>query len=207
LLRNRRRSETLETEVPHFQKAARMISKQLEPLLSGEPGKVWVAKSTRFEQAGVPADLAQHVAAAHHLYSVLGIVEAASRSGVGFQRVAQVFFALGHTLQLNWFSQRIHEFQADSRWQALARETLQDDLNWQQVAITLGIVGDLGKSKKPADKMIASWLELHETQVNRWLSLQNSMRSASVLDPSVFTVGIRELLDLAQASAGARNRF
>jgi glutamate dehydrogenase len=147
------------------------------------------------------------VAAAHHLYSVLGIVEAASRSGVGFQRVAQVFFALGHTLQLNWFSQRIHEFQADSRWQALARETLQDDLNWQQVAITLGIVGDLGKSKKPADKMIASWLELHETQVNRWLSLQNSMRSASVLDPSVFTVGIRELLDLAQASAGARNRF
>ena len=207
LLRNRRRTEKLEAEIAAFQKGARLISKQLEPLLSGDQGKLWLKKATRFEQAGVPAALARHVAASHHLYSVLGIVEAASRSGAGLQRVAQVFFTLGHTLQLNWFSQRIHEFQADSRWQALARETLQDDLNWQQVAITLGIVGDVGKTRKPADKLIATWLEEHEAQVNRWLSLQNSMRSANVLDPSVFTVGIRELLDLAQASAGARNRF
>lgn len=207
LLRNRRRTEKLELEIGQFQKGARLVSKQLEPLLSGDQGKLWLKKVAGFEQAGVPGDLARYVAAAHHLYSVLGIVEASSRSGASVQRVAQVFFTLGHNLQLNWFSQRIHDFQADSRWQALARETLQDDLNWQQVAITLGIVGDEGKSKKSADKMIETWFQSHESQINRWLSLQHSMRSASVLDPSVFTVGIRELLDLAQASAGARNRF
>lgn len=207
LLRSRRRTVKIEDEISQFQKGARLISRQLEPLLSGDQGKLWLKKVVGFEQAGVPTELAQYVAAAHHLYSVLGIVEASSRSGATVQRVAQVFFTLGHTLQLNWFSQRIHEFQANSRWQALARETLQDDLNWQQVAITLSIVGDEGKSKKPAEKLIEAWLQSHETQVNRWLTLQHSMRSANVLDLSVFTVGIRELLDLAQASAGARNRF
>jgi glutamate dehydrogenase len=207
LLRNRRRTEKLEAEITNFRKGARLISKQLEPLLNGDQGTLWQNKVSGFEQAGVPTGLARYVAAAHHLYSALGIVEASSRSSASLQRVAQVFFALGHTLQLNWFSQRIHEFQADTRWQALARETLQDDLNWQQIALTLGIVGGEGKSKRSAVKMIEAWLSQHEAQVNRWLSLQHSMRSAGVLDPSVFTVGIRELLDLAQSSAGARNRF
>jgi len=207
LLRNRRRTEKLEIEINDFRKGARLISKQLGPLLSGDQGTLWLKKVSGFEQAGVPTGLARYVAAAQHLYSTMGIVEASSRSGVSLQRVAQVFFTLGQSLQLDWFSQRIHEFQANSRWQALARETLQDDLNWQQVALTLGIVGDESKSKRSADKMIESWLLLHKAQVNRWLSLQHSMRSASVLDPSVFTVGIRELLDLAQSSSGARNRF
>lgn len=205
LLRNRRRTMSLEAEIPRLRKGVTMLASQLESLLEGDQGNVWQAKVSRFTKAGVPDDLAKYVAAAHHLYSVLGIVEASERSGSTVQKVAQVFFALGDQLQLNWVSQRIHEFQTVNRWQALARETMQDDLNWQQVAITLGVVGQ--KSRKSADKLLAEWREDHSAQIGRWLDLQRSMRSASATDSSVFTVGIRELLDLAQASSGGRNRF
>lgn len=205
LLRNRRRTETLEAEIPRLRKGVTLLVNQLEPLLSGDQGDLWRSKVARFTKAGVPEDLANYVAAAHHLYSVLGIVEAAERSGSTVQKVAQVFFQIGDELHLNWFSQRIHEYQTESRWQAIARETMQDDLNWQQVAITLGIVGE--KSRKSADKLISEWRTLHADQINRWQGLQRSMRSASANDSAVFTVGIRELLDIAQASSGGRNRF
>ncbi len=205
LLRNRRRTVKLETEIPQLQKGVALLGTQLHDLLEGEQGAVWQTKVARFTKGGVPEALAHYVAAAHHLYSILGIVEASQRSGSSVQKVAKVFFSIGDQLQLNWVSQRIHEFQTDNRWQALARETMQDDLNWQQVAITLGIVGQ--NSRKTADKLIAEWSSEHKVQINRWLSLQRSMRSASASDPSVFTVGIRELLDLAQASSGGRNRF
>lgn len=205
LLRSRRRTVELELEIPKFSRGVKYLADHLQELLSGEQGKLWSAKASHFVQAGVPEDLARYVAAAHHLYSVLGIVEASGRSGSTVQKVSEIFFAIGDQLQINWFSQRIHDYQADSRWQALARETMQDDLNWQQIAITLGIVGQ--KSRKSANKLIEEWHQAHENQIQRWLDLQLGMQSASATDSSVFTVGIRELLDLAQASSGGRNRF
>ena len=61
---------------------------------------------------------ASFVAAAHHLYSVMGIVEASSRTGVAIEKVASVFFVVGEQLHLHWFSKQIHEYQAFNQWQA-----------------------------------------------------------------------------------------
>jgi glutamate dehydrogenase len=154
----------------------------------------------------VPGSLAGFIAATHHLYAVMGIVEASSRTGQSAERIAQVYFALGESLELNWFSMQIHEYQADTQWQALARESLQDDLNWQQVALTVGVVSESSKSKS-IDTTIQKWTEKHQAQVNRWLALHAGMKASTVLDPAVFTVGIRELLDLAQSSSGVGKRF
>ena len=97
-------------------------------------------------------ELAAFVAAAHHLYAVMGIVEAGSRIGESIDKVASVYFVVGEQLHLHWVSKQIHEYQALNKWQALARESLQDDLNWQQLAITLAVLGG-GDRKQPAAEM------------------------------------------------------
>ncbi len=206
LLRNRRRELVLEKEIPIFVKANRLLLADWENLLAGSELVNWQEKRARLKAAGVPQSLAGFAAAAHHLYSVMGVVEASARTGQSMRRIAQIYFALGETLQLNWFSRQLHEYQADTQWQALARETLQDDLSWQQVALTLGVVAETRKSRS-TDALINQWLEERRTLVDRWLVLQAQMKSSDVLDPAVFTVGIRELLDLAQASRGAAQRF
>ena len=206
LLRNRRRGLDLNTEIPLFQQSYKLLMEQWPGLLVGNELVRWERKQAHFQDAGVPEALAGFVAAAHHLYAVMGIAEAAERTGQNLQRIAQIYFALGDCLQLNWFSMQIHEYQADTHWQALARETLQDDLNWQQVALTLGVISETGKAKS-IDAVIDSWTDTHRTQVQRWMSLHAEMKSSTVLDPAVFTVGIRELLDLAQSSSGVGKRF
>jgi len=206
LLRNRRRGLDLQKEIPVFQQAYLGLFGQWQDILGGKELARWKKKRTYFQDAGVPVSLAGFVAATHHLYAVMGIVEATARTGHSIDRIAKVYFSLGESLQLNWFSMKIHDYQADTQWQAIAREAMQDDLNWQQVALTLGVVSESSKSKS-IETVINNWIVKHETQVARWMALQSEMKSSVVLDPAVFTVGIRELLDLAQSSSGVGKRF
>ncbi|MEX0942445.1 MAG: NAD-glutamate dehydrogenase domain-containing protein, partial [Pseudomonadales bacterium] len=206
LLRNRRHSLVLENEVPVFQQALQTLFRRWSDLVRGAVLTEWQADTRRLVDAGVGESLASFVAAAHHLYSVLGIVEASNRTGQPSQRAASVYFAVGEYLQLHWFSRQIHNSQATTLWEALARETLQDDLNWQQVAITLGVIAE-GSKRASVDTMITDWIGNHQVLVDRWMSLQADMRASAVTDQAIFTVAIRELLDLAQASSSARARF
>ena len=154
---------------------------------------------------GIGDELAAFVAAAHHLYAVMGIVEAGSRIGESIDKVASVYFVVGEQLHLHWVSKQIHEYQALNQWQALARESLQDDLNWQQLAITLAVLGG-GDRKQPAAEMVAQWLGQNQLMVKRWLALQAEMRGSGTVDQAIFTVAIRELMDLAQSGNGPKMR-
>ncbi|MFT7469991.1 MAG: glutamate dehydrogenase, partial [Candidatus Pseudothioglobus sp.] len=100
-------------------------------------------------------------------------------------------------------SKQIHEFQALNQWQALARESLQDDLNWQQLAITQAVLV-AAESNQGAELMVDEWVSGHQSMVDRWLALQAQMRVSGTKDQAVFTVAIRELMDLAQSSNGAK---
>lgn len=206
LLRNRRQSLDLEKEVPIFRNALSLLFGRWEELLCGTVLSDWQAGRNQLMVAGVGENLAGFVAAAHHLYAILGIVEASNRTGESLERAATIYFSLGETLHLHWFSRQIHEYQASGQWEALARETLQDDLNWQQVALTLGVITE-GKKGAPPAEIIGQWLTKHERLVGRWVALQSEMRASGVRDPAIFTVALRELLDLAQSSGGARARF
>ena len=202
LLRNRRRSLDLAIEVPAFSSALQLLFTNWESMLKGETLETWRSEKQLLVDAGFSDNLAGFGAAAHHLYAVMGIVEVSARTGESIIRVAEVYFALGERLQLHWFSRQMHNYQATTHWQALARESLQDDLNWQQLAIA-GVVLAEGKSKQPTDKLIDVWIDSHRVMVDRWMSLQTEMAGTSNQDPAVFTVAIRELLDLAQSSNAA----
>jgi len=199
LLRNRRRSLDLAVEVPVFSEALQVLFSNWQSLLKEKTLDKWREDRQKLIDAGINENLADFAAATHHLYAVMGIVEVANRTGESIVRVAKVYFALGERLQLHWFSRQMHNYQATTHWQALARESLQDDLNWQQLAIAGAVLAE-GKPKDDADDLIESWFETNRYMVDRWMSLQTQMAATQIQDPAVFTVAIRELLDLAQSS-------
>ena len=189
-----------------FTKALHLLFARWDQLLMGNALQEWQIGKDRLVSAGVGEELSSFVAAAHHLYSVMGIVEASNRTGVALEKVASVFFVVGEQLHLHWFSKQIHEYQALNQWQALARESLQDDLNWQQLAITLAVLAG-AEVKEAAGPMVQRWLGEHQLMVDRWLVLQAEMRGAETVDQAIFTVAIRELMDLAQSGSGVPARY
>jgi glutamate dehydrogenase len=54
---------------------------------------------------------------------------------------------------------------------------------------------------------VDEWLKDHQSMVDRWLALQSEMRGSGTTDQAVFTVAIRELMDLAQSSNGLKTLY
>ena len=67
----------------------------------------------KLSDSGVPEDLAGLIAMTPGLLSVLAIIEAADVTGHPINRVAEVYFMLGETLDLNWFGNEINQLQVN----------------------------------------------------------------------------------------------
>lgn len=199
LLRNRRAELDLTGHMQQFSGPIAAISANLGEYLGVEAREEWHQECQTYLAEGVPEDVASVVAGTPHLYSALGIIEAHSSTGIELKCVAQVYHAIGERLQLSWFAQAINRLTPATHWQALARESFREDLDWQQRALTVGVLGQEPGNPDPA-RLIDLWYGKHEELIGRWDAMLAELRS--VVDPeyAMFSVALRELLDLAQST-------
>ncbi|MFW5824288.1 MAG: NAD-glutamate dehydrogenase, partial [Marinobacter sp.] len=140
LLRNRRSELNIQSHLDRFTDSISRISANLADYLGAGAEKEWKKGLEKLEQQGVPPDLAAVVAGSSYLYSALGIIEAHESTGVPLKTVANLYYTLGERLDLNWFAIAIAALRPRSHWQALARESFREDLDWQQRALTTGVL-------------------------------------------------------------------
>ena len=198
-VRNRRAELDCEREVDSFRSDIEKLYGKQEKLLSGGPKAQWVKACERYQQAGVPAKLAQVIAGARSLYAAMGVIEVAEQTQQPTDLVAQVFFAIGEKLELDLLSQQLNALPVENYWQALAREAFRDDLDWQQRALVANALVSIGKTKS-IDVVIERWLESNAWLVERWRNILSELKSAEKLEYAMYTVALRELFDLAKTS-------
>ncbi len=80
----------------------------------------------------------------------------------------------------------------------MARESYIDDLEAQLRRLTVALVR-LQKGR-PLDEVLALWSEKHTYLVNRWRNMVNEVQGSQMTDYAMFSVAMRELIDLAQAT-------
>ncbi len=200
LLRNRRSELNVAANMEKFAKGIQEISSNLSNYLTGDPKEDWDNTFNTLVEEGVSKEIAETVAGAGHLYSALGIIEAQDMSGSDIGRVANVYYALGDRLDLSWFGQQLNVLTPTTHWQALAREAFREDLDWQQRSLTVGV---LKMKSAPADveKRLDVWVDYHKELVNRWAEMLTELKTTSETEFSMYSVALRELLDLAQSTA------
>ena len=112
--------------------------------------------------------------------------------------MAATYYQVGCNLDLEWFLEQLNSMSVQSHWQALARETYRDDLDWQQRTLTVSIINTLPDGD--IDARMKAWLAQSEPMISRWRKTVSELREGDINDFAVFAVALRELLDLAQAS-------
>ena len=195
-LRSRRNEQDAARDVAHFGPHLAALGLKLDELLEGPTREVWQARYQAYVQAGVPELLARMVAGTTHLYTLLPIIEAADVSGHDAAEVAKAYFAVGSALDLTWYSQQISDLRVTNNWQAQARETFRDDVDWQQRAITISVL-KLADAPQDMEARVALWLERNASMAERWRSMLVEIRAASGTDYAMYAVANRELMDLA----------
>jgi glutamate dehydrogenase len=198
-LRNRRSSIDPAVEIEFFAPAVTFVSEQLSNLLSGAQLEELQAQHQRLQEIGVPREFILRAASTSYLYSGLSIAEATRKAGREIQEVAELYFGLGEYLSLPWFSNQIAHIKVDTFWQAMARESYMDDLESQLRSLTISLIKSSGKKKSIKD-VLATWTQQQSSLISRWKVMVNELQAASSTDFAVFSVALRELLDLAQAT-------
>jgi glutamate dehydrogenase len=198
-LRNRRSNINPANEVAFFSPAVAHITAQLPTLLRGDALNDWRASSERLNKFGMSPELIACATETSYLYSGLSVAEAARRSEKPLELVSAVYFLLGDYLSLPWFSTQISNLHVETFWQAMARETYMDDLESQLRSLTISLVPYLTEVTQ-IEMLIQQWSTQHSLLIKRWKVMVNELQASSGTDFAVFSVALRDLLDLAQAT-------
>ena len=202
LIRNRRSELNVVENMERFREGIRKIGKCLPEFLTGSSKQSFDARFQDLVEQGVSEELASVVAGASHLYAALGIIEAHQEGDGKLESVASIYYLLGNRLDLTWFGHQINTLTPLTHWQALAREAFREDLDWQQRALTVGLL-KLKDDTQTIEQRVDSWMKQHSDLVDRWKAMLTEFKASEDAEFSMYSVALRELLDLAQSTVHA----
>lgn len=198
LVKNYRTGIDIQAVLDLYQQPIQTMVDQLENLLPDDQKEVWLTESNQLVEQGVPESLARRVCASDMLYTALGVVAVAQSQERDPLQVAQGYFRVGDALELDSFAEQVNSLSVNTHWQAMARESFRDDLEWQQRRITQGLFSQM--ASETLDELVDEWLERNQILVERWLKMMSEIRAVGEPEFSMYSVAIRELLDLSQAT-------
>ncbi|MDQ2075623.1 NAD-glutamate dehydrogenase [Marinimicrobium sp. ABcell2] len=196
-LRNRRSHLDPAEEVAKFAPAVHELIRNLPDLLRGEALQEWQASCQGFSEAGVPEALVSEIASPGYLYGGLSVVEVAQQLDIELLVAAQMYFDLAELLQLHGVAGQISDVNVESYWHAMARETYLDDLESQLRSLTKALCRFV-TPEFHVDAVIEHWSRQQSSQLERWRNMANEVQNSAGNDFAIFSVALRELLDLVQ---------
>ena len=190
LLRHRRRPLDIAENVARYAPGAAAVAEALPTLLGASAIEEAKARAKVLTDDGVPADLAG-VSRLLSLVPAPDLVEIAASSGLDVTSVAEAYFGLGERLELQWLRDRIVGLPRDTRWAAMARAALRDDVYAEQASLTAHVVrsaangqpartrGELARSERPRRRALAAGARGHSLPAARSTWRDSRSRCAS----------------------------
>ena len=200
LLRNRRADLDMAGSVREFAPAIASAISLLPDRLPENARERWRSAYNRYTAQHVPKALAHNLACIEYIFPVLAILEISKAANVSHAVALETFFAVGDCLQLTAFRQLIIDLKVDNQWQALARKSFQDDLDWQQRALTVNVIRSGGRMTD-ITRAVCQWADANSAQIARSQAMLKNLQREGSSDYAMYSVVLRELLNLAQGTA------
>ncbi|NGN96691.1 NAD-glutamate dehydrogenase [Grimontia sp. S25] len=192
ILRNPMKGKGLEEQVAFYKPAVKNLADNLEKYLVPAEIKEHEEQAEEYIIQGVPKDISNKVARLTSLYAGLDLAQVSDQMKKPFDVVARLYFVLGDTLSLHWFLKQITNQPVENHWQALARASFREDLDWQQRMLTAHILEGMKKGES-AELGLEAWMVEHAVSLGRWESIVAEFKVGSAHEFAKFSVALREL--------------
>lgn len=144
----------------------------------------------------VPKEAALKIASLGNLFSVLDLAQVAEIENRPVDVVARLYYQLGNKFELHWFLTQIVQQGVSNHWQALARASYREELDWQQRAITIVLLHS-APTGKDADKVLSDWVTDNSIKLSRWHHMMTEFKTSDNHEFAKFSVALRELMLLS----------
>ncbi|MDD9194701.1 NAD-glutamate dehydrogenase [Aliivibrio sp. S3MY1] len=192
LLRNGSQNMSIQELIEKYKPAVYEIKDNLDSYLVNDEVVEHIEQANHYLEMGVPCELGNVLARLSSLYSAMDISAVAVDMKQPVSTTARLYYVLGDKLSLHWFLKQINNQGVDNHWQALARASFREDLDWQQRQLTQLVLAEY-KDTESVEKAIEEWCEKNATSVGRWDNILNEFKVGSVHEFAKFSVALREL--------------
>jgi len=199
-LRHRNKAMGVQETIDFFAPAVASVSQNLLQLLAPAEAESLSQYAQKLQVQNVPAAVAQYMSQLSTVFSVMDIAQVASAEQIDLLRVAEVYFKLGDKLDLHWFLEQITAQPVGNHWQALARASYREELDWQQRALSQVVVRGIA-ADVAAEDGIMLWLNANEQVLNRWSHMLAEFKTTKTHEFAKFSVALRELMLLSHHCA------
>ncbi|MBV1908508.1 MAG: NAD-glutamate dehydrogenase [Kangiellaceae bacterium] len=201
-LRHRRKNLAITEGIEFFKEGIADLQKNVKKALDKEEVAAIQSGIDGWISLGVPKKLATKVGYLSTVFSGLDIVEMSKLTNLKVSLVGEVYYNLGAKLELHWFLDQITTQPVDNHWQAFARASFREELDWQQRSLTVAVL-HMSIDKATAEERIIAWIIQNEDLLERWQQMVADFRASSRHEFAKFSVALRELLILVQSSIRA----
>ena len=186
--------------VDKFRQSIVTLNKKLPDLLIGEEREFWERNVQGLIEAGISEAVAKRIASVDHEYALLDIIEAAQKNNLSLQDVAELYFMVGEKFGLTWLRSQIMKLAIETLWDTLARVILLEDLYIQQRHLTVIILQCVLDKQGNNKTCLEQWTLDNQAFIRRWEQFLADLRSTGELKLMMFSVVIRELVSMVEAS-------
>ncbi len=201
VLRNHVNLDKVEAVVKQYQPEVENLALDFSACFRGLTLDVYEQGIEKYTAHGVSEQSARHLASVHALLPMLDIIDIAAGDKISVNKVAEIYFILSDELELAWLQELILSYREETKWDALAKAALRDDIDILHRDLACNILSDAVAKTGDACVVYATWQEKNQTIVNQWKQTMLDLRSSNAAEFAMFTVGCRKLKDLVQASA------
>jgi glutamate dehydrogenase len=152
--------------------------------------------SLKLTKAGVPDDIAYKVCSLSNMFPCLDLTQVSEDENRDIKLVAKLYYRLGSKLELHWFLDQINKQAVSNHWQALARASYREELDWQQRALTTVLLTSAPDNKDP-EAILNNWMETNKILLERWYHMMSEFKTSSTHEFAKFSVALRELMLLS----------
>ncbi len=193
LIRHRDKSLNIEQAIEFYRPTLDNLVINLNSYMVEEEVVGLVRVENELINAHVPKAIASYVSKLSTLFSAMDLAQLASCDKRNIELVAKLYFNLGVRLEFHWFLKQITKQPVTNHWQALARLSFREELDWQQRSLTEVILRNDIKSKD-TKHLLDNWFELNGLSLERWYNILADFRIGQTHEFAKFSVALRELM-------------
>ncbi|MBU2871641.1 NAD-glutamate dehydrogenase [Colwellia sp. E2M01] len=197
-LRHRNKSLSLADSIALYQPTFTVLATNLSNFMVAEETEVLTRVVNDLTNEGVPKAIATRISQLSRLFSTMDIAETTRENNCTVEQTASLYFKLGARLDLHWFLDQITRQPVANHWQALARASFREELDWQQRSLTSVVLRcQCVEQFTNLDNLIDDWIITNKQPLERWKHILADFKIGQSHDFAKFSVGLRELMLLS----------
>jgi glutamate dehydrogenase len=197
-LRYRNKSLSIAESIEFYQPTFAVLSEKLSNFVVNHEIEALERVASDLTESGVPKVIATRLSQLSTLFSTMDIAEITHENNCTVEQAASLYFKLGVRLELHWFLDQITHQPVANHWQALARASFREELDWQQRSLTSVVLRcQCDAQFADLEQLLTQWIETNEQPLERWKHILADFKIGQSHDFAKFSVALRELMLLS----------